>query len=113
MQDQLYDLGVHELQQRVRTREVSPTDIVDRCVERIEQLNPRLNAFAVVLADQARAQAQQAHDEIRHGRWRGPLHGVPVGIKDFYRHGRHRDDRGVRTVQGTASRGGTPSVSRD
>jgi Asp-tRNA(Asn)/Glu-tRNA(Gln) amidotransferase A subunit family amidase len=57
MQDQLYYLGVNELQQRVRTREVSPIDIVERCFERIEQRNPRLNAFAVVLADQARAQA--------------------------------------------------------
>jgi aspartyl-tRNA(Asn)/glutamyl-tRNA(Gln) amidotransferase subunit A len=84
MRDQFYHLGVHELQQRVRTREVSPIDILERCLERIEQLNPRLNAFAVVLADQARAQARQAHDEILHGQWRGPLHGVPLGIKDFY-----------------------------
>jgi aspartyl-tRNA(Asn)/glutamyl-tRNA(Gln) amidotransferase subunit A len=82
--DGLYYLDVSELQRRLRTHDVSPVHIVEQCLERIERLNPRLNAFALVLADDARAQAQQAHDEIQHGRWRGPLHGVPVGIKDFY-----------------------------
>jgi aspartyl-tRNA(Asn)/glutamyl-tRNA(Gln) amidotransferase subunit A len=84
MKDQLYYLRVSELSQRIQTRKVSPIQIVEQCLERIERLNARLNAFALVLADQARAQAQQADDEIQHGRWRGPLHGVPVGIKDFY-----------------------------
>jgi aspartyl-tRNA(Asn)/glutamyl-tRNA(Gln) amidotransferase subunit A len=84
MTDTHYYLDVNELQHRVRTRDISPIHIVEQCLERIQRLNARLNAFAMVLSDEARAQAQRAHDEIEHGRWRGPLHGVPVGIKDFY-----------------------------
>jgi Amidase len=78
MTDTHYYLDVNELQHRVRTRDISPIHIVEQCLERIQRLNARLNAFAVVLADEARAQAQRAHDEIEHGRWRGPLHGLPV-----------------------------------
>jgi aspartyl-tRNA(Asn)/glutamyl-tRNA(Gln) amidotransferase subunit A len=84
MNDDIYYMSIAELQDRIRTRDVSPTHIVERCLDRIQTLNPRLNAFATVLADQALDQARQAHEEIQRGRWRGPLHGVPVGIKDFY-----------------------------
>ncbi len=84
MNDDIYYLSIDEVQHRIRTRGISPTDVVERCLERIETLNPRLNAFATVLADQAVDQARHAHEEIQRGRWRGPLHGVPVGIKDFY-----------------------------
>jgi aspartyl-tRNA(Asn)/glutamyl-tRNA(Gln) amidotransferase subunit A len=84
MNDDIYYLSIEELQHRIRSRDVSSTYIVERCLERIKTLNPRLNAFATVLADQALDQARQAHEEIQRGRWRGPLHGVPVGIKDFY-----------------------------
>jgi aspartyl-tRNA(Asn)/glutamyl-tRNA(Gln) amidotransferase subunit A len=84
MNDDIYYVSIEELQHRIRTRDVSPMYIVERCLERIKTLNPRLNAFATVLAGQALDQARQAHEEIQSGRWRGPLHGVPVGIKDFY-----------------------------
>src|SRR5262249_27170582 len=57
---------------------------VERCLERIEALNERLNAFATILKSQVIDQARKAYEEIRHGQSRGPLHGVPVGIKDFY-----------------------------
>ena len=92
MNDDIYYLSIEELQHRIRTRDVSPTHIVERCLERIQTLNPRLNAFATVRADQALDQARQAHEEIQRGGWRGPLHGVPVGIKDFY------DTAGVATT---------------
>ena len=52
--------------------------------ERIERLNPRLNAFTTVLADQALGEAKLAEAEIRAARFRGPLHDIPVGIKDLY-----------------------------
>jgi aspartyl-tRNA(Asn)/glutamyl-tRNA(Gln) amidotransferase subunit A len=84
MNDDIYYVNIEELQHRIRTRDVSPTHIVERCLERIQTLNPRLNAFATVLVDQALDQARLAQEEIQGGRWRGPLHGVPVGIKDFY-----------------------------
>ncbi len=85
-------LTIAELQKRIRTREVTPVEIVDCCLARIAALNDRLNAVALVLGDQAREQARQADREIRDGRWRGPLHGIPVGIKDFY------DTAGVATT---------------
>lgn len=80
------------LQDRVRTQKVSPVEVVNGCLKRIEQLNPRLNAFITVLADQALEQARVAEAGLRAGNWRGPLHGVPVGIKDFY------DTEGIKTT---------------
>lgn len=80
------------LQERIRTQQVSPVEVVNTCLERIEQINPKLNAFITVLAEPAREQASAAEREIRAGRWRGPLHGIPVGIKDFY------DTAGIRTT---------------
>jgi aspartyl-tRNA(Asn)/glutamyl-tRNA(Gln) amidotransferase subunit A len=84
MNDDIHYLSIEELQHRIRAGDISPTRIVERCLERIETLNPRLNAFATVIADQALDQARQTHEEIQRGQWRGPLHGVPVGVKDFY-----------------------------
>src|SRR5262249_1267133 len=83
---------IGDLSQRLRAHDVSAVDIVDACLARIDALNPRLNAFITVLADGARERAQEADRDIRAGNWRGPLHGVPVGIKDFY------DTAGVRTT---------------
>ena len=71
---------------------LSSVDAVDSCVAQIERLNPHLNAFITVLADEAREQARQADAEINVGKRRGPIHGVPIGIKDFY------DTAGVRTT---------------
>jgi aspartyl-tRNA(Asn)/glutamyl-tRNA(Gln) amidotransferase subunit A len=75
---------IAELQTRLRTGDISPVALLDRCLARIEALNPRLNAFALILADDAREQAALAEGDIRGGGWRGPLHGIPVGVKDFY-----------------------------
>src|SRR6266508_6328102 len=78
----------------IRAQKVSPVEVVDACLKRIEDLNPTLNAFITVLADQAREQAQVAETEIKAGKWLGPLHGIPVGIKDFY------DTAGIKTTAG-------------
>ena len=78
----------------IKTQKLSPVEVVDACLQRIEDLNPKLNAFITVLADEAREQAQDAEMEIRAGKWRGPLHGIPVGIKDFY------DTAGIKTTAG-------------
>jgi aspartyl-tRNA(Asn)/glutamyl-tRNA(Gln) amidotransferase subunit A len=85
---------IASLQTRIRTRKVSPVEVVNSCLSRIEQLNPKLNAFITVLADRALEQAEVAEAEIKAGKWRGPLHGVPVGIKDFY------DTAGIKTTAG-------------
>jgi aspartyl-tRNA(Asn)/glutamyl-tRNA(Gln) amidotransferase subunit A len=80
------------LHEPMRTQKVSPVEVVGSCLKRIEDLNPRLNAFITVLAKQAMEQAKKAEAEIKAGKWRGPLHGVPVGIKDFY------DTAGIKTT---------------
>ncbi len=72
--------GVSEL---IRQRRLSPVDLV-RPSHRIERLQPRLNAFITVMGDAARDAASVAESEIKAGRWRGPLHGIPVAVKDFY-----------------------------
>jgi aspartyl-tRNA(Asn)/glutamyl-tRNA(Gln) amidotransferase subunit A len=77
---------------QVRMQKVSPVEVVNACLKRIEQLNPKVNAFITVLADQAVARARVAEAEIKAAKWRGPLHGIPVGIKDFY------DTAGIRTT---------------
>jgi len=82
------------LQARFRARKLSPLDVVEACLKQIEQVNPKLNAFITVLPEQALEQAQIAEGEMKAGKWRGPLHGIPVGIKDFY------DTEGVRTTAG-------------
>ena len=87
---------ISELALRLRNREVSPVEITRECLSRIEQLNPLLNAFITVTADSALADAQQAEVEIQRGQWRGPLHGVPVSVKDLI------DTAGVRTTAGSA-----------
>ena len=70
--------------------------LVDTCLDRIAKLNPRINAFITVLADEVREQARTAEAEIAAGKSRGPLHGVPVGIKDMF------DTAGIRTTAASA-----------
>src|SRR6267142_713167 len=77
---------------RLRARDISAVEVVEACLARIEELQPRLNAFITVLIEQAREQARQADEDIRAGRYLGPLHGIPIGVKDFY------DTANVRTT---------------
>jgi aspartyl-tRNA(Asn)/glutamyl-tRNA(Gln) amidotransferase subunit A len=77
-------VSIRALHQQVHNHEASPIAIVDLCIGRIEQLNPILNAFITVLSDQARDEARVVVTEIAEGRCRGPLHGIPIAIKDFY-----------------------------
>jgi aspartyl-tRNA(Asn)/glutamyl-tRNA(Gln) amidotransferase subunit A len=84
--------SIGELSAHIRARSLSSVALVDACLARIEALNPRLNAFITVTPDTARAAATVAQLEIDAGRWRGPLHGVPVAVKDFY------DTAGIKTT---------------
>ena len=79
----------------IEKKEVSPVDLTRICLERIERVDPVVRAFASVDADGALRAAEAAEREIRAGRYRGPLHGVPVGIKDNY------DTVGVPTRNGS------------
>jgi aspartyl-tRNA(Asn)/glutamyl-tRNA(Gln) amidotransferase subunit A len=84
--------SLDEVSESIRQRRVSPVDVVTTCLDRIERLQPRLNAFITVVADAALHAAKTAEKEIEQGRWKGPLHGIPVGIKDFY------DTAGLKTT---------------
>jgi aspartyl-tRNA(Asn)/glutamyl-tRNA(Gln) amidotransferase subunit A len=80
----------------LRNKSISPVDLTKECLACIEKLNPTLNAFVAVTANAALAQARQAEAEIQRGNWRGPLHGIPIGIKDLI------DTAGIRTTAASA-----------
>ncbi len=73
-------LSIAEVSALVRQKRVSSVDLAAACLKRIERLNPTLNAFITVLADQALRQAGVAKAEINTGDWRGPLHGIPIAV---------------------------------
>ena len=77
-------LSATELADLLKTREVSPVEATEAYLSRIEQVDPALNAYITVTADQARSEARQAEAEIAAGNYRGPLHGVPVAVKDQF-----------------------------
>jgi aspartyl-tRNA(Asn)/glutamyl-tRNA(Gln) amidotransferase subunit A len=81
---ELHELGIAEGAGLIARRSLSPLEWTEALLARIERLDPRVNAFITVTADQARAQARQAERDIMRGRRRGALHGVPFGLKDIY-----------------------------
>ena len=87
---------VSELAPLIRAGKVSPVELTRQVLERIEALEPRLNAYITVLADAAMAEARVAERHIAQGSYRGPFHGIPVGLKDLLM------TRGVRTTGGSA-----------
>lgn len=88
--------SISQIGELLRKGSISPVDLATDCLARIEKLNPKLNAFITVIADSVLAQARQAEAEIRCGDWRGPLHGIPLGLKDLI------DTAGVRTTAASA-----------
>lgn len=96
MQDQKHPLpSITALGAAFRSGRTSPVDATEGCLARIAALDPELHAFITVTADQARAEARAAADELARGRDRGPLHGVPIALKDLI------DTAGVRTTGGS------------
>lgn len=77
-------VSIAELSDRIRTKDISPVEVVRATLDRIDRLEPQLNAYNTVFADQAVAEARQAEADIGRGDYRGPLHGIPIGIKDIY-----------------------------
>jgi aspartyl-tRNA(Asn)/glutamyl-tRNA(Gln) amidotransferase subunit A len=87
---------IQQLSRQVRDRAISPVELTRDCLARIEKLNPKLNAFITVLADSALDQARRAEQELHSGNYRGPLHGIPIGLKDLI------DTAGTRTTAASA-----------
>jgi aspartyl-tRNA(Asn)/glutamyl-tRNA(Gln) amidotransferase subunit A len=90
--DSLLSLDIAALSRLLRARRLSPVELTEACLGRIERLDPVLNSFITVTADSARAAARTAEARLAKGRWLGPLHGVPVALKDLI------DTAGVRTT---------------
>jgi aspartyl-tRNA(Asn)/glutamyl-tRNA(Gln) amidotransferase subunit A len=74
---------VRELAEAIRTRQISPVELAETFLDRLERLGPRYNAVVTVTRDRALGQARRAEEEITAGRWRGLLHGIPYGAKDL------------------------------
>ena len=88
-------MSAGQLSRLIQSREVSPVEVVDAHLSRIQSTDQVLNSFITLLPEPARAAARRAESEISAGNYRGPLHGIPVGLKDLFNTG------GVRTTSGT------------
>ena len=94
--EDLSRLSLAEASARIRARTVTPTQLTEACLARIRIYNPKLNAFITVLREQALAQARDLEAEQRAGRFRSPLHGIPIALKD------NIDTAGIRTTAASA-----------
>lgn len=95
-QNSLTGLTLQQAATLVRQRKVSPVALTEACLARIEKYNPVVNAFITVTPERALADARAAEHEISRGGWRGPLHGIPIALKDLI------DTAGVRTTAASA-----------
>ncbi|WP_419553408.1 amidase [Candidatus Poriferisodalis sp.] len=80
--------SMESLSERIRQRQVSPVEVTELMLTRIEELNPIIHAYYTVFDEQVMDDAKRAEQEIARGDYRGPLHGIPMGIKDIYEMGR-------------------------
>lgn len=94
--DEQAGLSLAEVAGRIRSGQVTPTQLVEKCLALIEIYNPKLNAFITVTRESAQAQARALEVEQRAGKLRSPLHGIPIALKD------NIDTAGVRTTAASA-----------
>ena len=88
-------LPATELRRRIGTKEISPVELLEACIARIEAVNPAVNAIAATAYPRARAEARGAEGAVRRGDSLGRLHGLPVGVKDL------QDTEGLLTTHGS------------
>jgi amidase len=99
MSDQIHYSSLLEISRRIRDRVLRSEKVTDTLLQRIARLNPKLKCFLAVFEEQALRDARQADREIEAGFWRGPLHGVPFGVKDILH------------MKGLATSAGTPVLA--
>jgi hypothetical protein len=95
----LHYMSLHDVARRIAARELSPVDLTQHMLDRIAKLDPTLKSYATVMHDLALADAHAAEQEIQAGMYRGPLHGVPIAVKDL-------------SSCSTRSRGAIPTIRR-
>jgi aspartyl-tRNA(Asn)/glutamyl-tRNA(Gln) amidotransferase subunit A len=83
LDEEVFFLPISELAARIRAKQLTPTDLVAGCLDRLERLGPRYNAVVTLMRDSALKEAGAAERELAQGRDRGPLHGIPYGAKDL------------------------------
>jgi aspartyl-tRNA(Asn)/glutamyl-tRNA(Gln) amidotransferase subunit A len=91
MATDLHELSIAELSARIAAKTLSPVELVEALIQRVEHYDEQTRAFITPTFDLARRQARAAEAEIAAGRYRGPLHGIPFGLKDIY------DTKGILT----------------
>jgi len=92
LRDDLCYLTIAKAAEMIKGRQISPVELVDAYLKRIEAINPQLDAYITVTEKLARDQARTAEAEISSGHYRGPLHGIPFALKDMF------DTAGIRTT---------------
>jgi aspartyl-tRNA(Asn)/glutamyl-tRNA(Gln) amidotransferase subunit A len=93
--DDLHTLDIALASERLRDRTLTSLTLTESCLQQIDTLNPELNAFITITRDEALAAARTADAEIARGEWRGPLHGIPISLKDLI------DQQGFATTAGS------------
>jgi aspartyl-tRNA(Asn)/glutamyl-tRNA(Gln) amidotransferase subunit A len=94
--DDLAALTLKQASERIRSKKVSPVDLTEACLDRIKTYNPKIDAWITVLREKALAQAKELQKEQAAGKFRSPLHGIPIGLKDTI------DTQGTRTTAASA-----------
>ena len=92
---ELTSLKIHQAAALLKKGEISPVELTQAHLERIQELNPKLNAFITLTPELAMKQARQAEAEIQRGEYKGALHGIPLGLKDLF------ETEGIRTTAGS------------
>lgn len=95
-QEDLTFLSISEAALLIRKRKLSPVELIRAVLQRIDHVEPKIHAFITLMAESALAAARAAEREIARGKYRGSLHGIPVGVKDTHY------TKGIKTTAGTA-----------